>query len=555
MSWIKEIDFSPPVVVPALLVVGVFLISGILFTDLTGEVFDAIQGGIVENFGWFYLASVAFFLGFVVFLFFSPFGKIRLGPDDSEPEYSYLSWFAMLFSAGMGIGLVFFSVAEPIFHFTDSPTTESETMFAASEAMRLTFFHWGVHAWAIYIVVGLSLAYFAFRKGLPLSIRSAFHPILGDRIHGPIGHAIDILAIFGTLFGVATSLGLGVQQVNAGLAFMELVPSESDPVQIALIAGITLIATVSVVLGVDKGIRRLSNFNMVMAVGLVAFVFIVGPSVYLLNAWIENTGNYLASLVETTFWQDTYGDEAEGWHGAWTLFYWGWWIAWSPFVGMFIARVSRGRTIREFIGGVLLVPAAFTTFWLTTFGNTALHRELLGEGGIAGLATEEMMFGLLEGLPLGALTSVIAMVVVIAFFVTSSDSGSLVIDMLASGGKVDTGKPQRIFWAVLEGAVAAVLLITGGLAALQTAAIATGLPFAAVLVVMCFSLLKGLRMDRHSEGGPSTERRIYPARRPAATAGATSPDGGGGGVGRSEGGGRTRMDPTSDATDSNGGTP
>ena len=516
MSWTENMKFSKPVVIPSIIIVGIFLFFGIAFSDATGEVFDAIQAGIIDNFGWFYLLAVAFFLAFVIFLFFSPFGKIRLGPDDSEPDYSYLSWFAMLFSAGMGIGLVFFSVAEPIFHFTDSPTADSETMMAASEAMRLTLFHWGVHAWAIYIVVGLSLAYFAFRKGLPLSIRSAFHPLVGDRIYGPIGHFIDILAIFGTLFGVATSLGVGVQQLNAGLAFLDFAPSESDPVQVLLIAGITLIATVSVVLGVDKGIRRLSNMNMVLAVGLLAFVFVAGPTIYLLNSWIENTGNYLSSIVETTFWINNYGEGAEGWHGNWTLFYWGWWIAWSPFVGMFIARVSRGRTIREFIGGVLLVPVLFSSFWLSVFGNSALHRELFGEGGIAGLGTEEMMFGLLQGFPLAAITSVVAMFVVVAFFVTSSDSGSLVIDMLASGGETETSKAQRVFWAVLEGAVAGVLILLGGLDALQTAAIATGGPFAAVLVIMAFSLLKSLRMDRRSMEGrppPGSTRKVYPARK------------------------------------------
>jgi choline/glycine/proline betaine transport protein len=507
MDWRRQLELSPWVFFPAITVVGIFLVFGIAIPEVTGEVFDAIQAGIVERFGWFYVLSVAFFLVFVLYLLFSPFGRVRLGPDDSEPEYSYFSWFAMLFSAGMGIGLVFFSVAEPIFHYTSPPVLEGGTTEAASDAMRLTFYHWGFHAWAIYIVVGLSLAYFSFRKGLPLSIRSAFHPVLGDRIHGPIGHTVDVLAIFGTIFGVATSLGLGVMQVNAGLDFL-LDIGISTAMQVALITGITLVATISVVLGLDKGIRRLSNFNMGTAVVLVIFVFLAGPSIFILNSWMENTGNYLQSLPATTFWLDSWGDGA--WQGDWTLFYWGWWIAWSPFVGMFIARISRGRTIREFVAGVLLVPAAFTTFWLTTFGNSALHREVMGEGGIAGLLTEEMLFALLQGLPLSTVTSILAMVVVIAFFVTSSDSGSLVIDMLASGGNPDPPKVQRVFWALLEGAVAAALLITGGLAALQTAAIATGLPFAAVLVVMCFSLFKGLRAER---AAAARTRKVFPARK------------------------------------------
>jgi choline/glycine/proline betaine transport protein len=414
----------------------------------------------------------------------------------------------MLFSAGMGIGLVFWSVAEPMAYYLDSPTAESGTVEAASEAMRLTFFHWGLHAWAIYIVVGLSLAYFSFRKGLPLSIRSAFHPLLGERIHGPIGHAIDVLAIFGTIFGVATSLGLGVMQVAAGIDYLfGLGLEDATGLQLGLIAVITLIATGSVVAGLDKGIRRLSNFNMTVAVILVLFVFAVGPTVFILNSWVENTGNYLSSIVSSTFWIDAWGSGE--WHGSWTLFYWGWWIAWSPFVGMFIARVSKGRTIREFIGGVLLVPAAFTTFWLTTFGNSGLHRELLGEGGIAGTGAEEMLFALLQGFPLSAVTSVLAMIVIVAFFVTSSDSGSLVIDMLASGGNPDPPVAQRVFWALLEGAVAGVLLWAGGLGALQTAAIATGLPFAAVLLLMCISLLKALRTESTDRG---RVRKVFPAR-------------------------------------------
>ena len=506
MKWKRQLQVHPWVFFVSVGVIGAFLVLGAGFPEATGRVFDRIQEFIVTRFGWFYIGAVGFFLLFTIFLFFSPFSKTRLGPDDSEPEYSYGSWFAMLFSAGMGIGLVFFSVAEPVIHLTAAPQAEPGTVAAAQEAMRLTFFHWGIHAWAIYIVVGLSLAYFSFRRGLPLSIRSAFYPILGERIHGPIGNGIDILAIFGTMFGVATSLGIGVMQVNAGLNHLVDIPIETG-VQIGLIAIITLVATVSVVLGLDKGIRRLSNFNMSVALVLITLVFIMGPTTFLLNAWIENSGRYIQSLVQSTFWTDAWGDGA--WHGDWTLFYWGWWIAWSPFVGMFIARISRGRTIREFIGGVLLVPAALTTFWLTVFGNSALHRELRGEGGFAGAANEEMLFILLEGMPLSAVTSLLGVIVIVAFFVTSSDSGSLVIDMLASGGNPDPPRAQRVFWAVLEGAVAAVLLLAGGLAALQTAAITTGLPFAAVLVIMCFSLLKALRREREEEG---TTKKVFPAR-------------------------------------------
>jgi choline/glycine/proline betaine transport protein len=495
------LHINPGVFFPAAAVILLFLAFGAFFTEGTGRAFEGLQAFIVDRFGWFYVTAVAFFLLFVVILFFSRFAKIRLGPDGSDPDYSYASWFAMLFSAGMGIGLVFFSVAEPILHFQDPPGMAGGTRAAAVEAMRLTFFHWGLHAWAVYIVVALSLAYFSFRKGLPMAIRSAFHPLLGDRIYGPAGDIIDTLAVFGTLFGVATSLGLGVMQVNAGLASLMGIEI-STRVQISLIAGITAVATVSVVLGLDRGIRILSNVNMTAALFLVGLVFFAGPTIFLLNAWVQNTGVYLQTLVRTSFWMDAWGGGE--WQGDWTLFYWGWWIAWSPFVGMFIARISRGRTIREFIAGVLLVPAGLTTFWLTVFGNSALHREIFGEGGIAGEATEAMLFVLLQDLPLATLTSLLAVFVIIFFFVTSSDSGSLVIDMLASGGNPEPPVGQRIFWAVGEGVVAAVLLLTGGLAALQTAAITTGLPFALVLVLMAVSLWVALRREAASRSGPTS---------------------------------------------------
>ncbi len=492
-GWKNALELNAWVFFPSVGVILIFLFFGVFFPTRTGQAFDELQSFIVTTFGWFYIGSVAVFLFFVIFLFFSRYGSIRLGPDGSRPTYSYASWFAMLFSAGMGIGLVFFGVAEPMMHFESPPTGEGGTPAAAGNAMRYAFFHWGVHAWAIYIVVGLSLAFFAFRQGLPLAIRSAFHPLIGDRIHGPIGHTVDILAVVGTLFGVATSLGLGVMQVNAGLNHLVGIEIGTG-VQVALIAAITLVATVSVVIGLDKGIRRLSNLNMVMAITLLLAVFLMGPTVLLLDAWMANTGAYLRSIAEMTFWIDVWGDG--GWQGDWTLFYWGWWIAWSPFVGLFIARISRGRTVREFIGGTLLVPMAFTAFWLTVFGNTALDRELTDVGGVAGASTETMLFVLLQGLPFSAITSTLAVLVIVGFFVTSSDSGSFVIDMISSGGNPDPPRVQRVFWALMEGAVAAVLLLAGGLAALQTAAITTGLPFAVVLLLMCWSLLVALRRER-----------------------------------------------------------
>ena len=496
-----NLDVNPYIFFISIIVILVFLFFGVFFTEGTARVFDFVQAFIVGQMGWLYVLSFAIFLVFVIYLFFSRFGKIRLGPDDSEPDYSYASWFAMLFSAGMGIGLVFFSVAEPMFHYLAPPTMEGETLEAAREAMRLTFFHWGFHPWAMYIIVAMSLAYFSFRKGLPLSIRSAFYPLLGNRIYGWMGNTIDILAIFGTMFGVATSLGLGVMQVNAGLEYLFGIDISTN-IQILLIAGITAIATISVALGLDKGIRVLSNFNMTVAIGLIIFVFIAGPTIYLLNATVENTGYYLQNLIQSTFWMGTFdGDGMEEWLGGWTLFYWGWWIAWSPFVGTFIARISKGRTIQEFIAGVLLVPTAFTFVWLTVFGNTGLSMEIFDDAGISELGTEQMLFAMLDGLPLAQISSIAATLVIITFFVTSSDSGSLVIDMLASGGNPNPPVGQRVFWAVSEGAVAAVLLLAGGLGALQTAAITTGLPFTIVLLLMCLSLYKGLS----SEG---TERLV-----------------------------------------------
>lgn len=497
-----KLKLNPRVAVPSVVIIIVFVLLGSFFPNRAEALFGSLKGLIEDGLGWIYILSVAFFLIFVIALAVSPFGKIRLGPDDSRPDYSYLSWFAMLFSAGMGIGLLYFSVAEPLFHF-DSPPIGKGGMdpslgmdgriLAAKNAMRLTFFHWGLHAWGIYIVVGMSLAYFSFRKKLPLSIRSSFYPLLKERIYGWPGHLIDILAIFGTVFGVATSLGLGVLQINAGLNYL-FGFAISPYLQVGLIVIITAMATLSVGLGLNRGIRRLSEFNMILALILVVFAFVCGPTLFLLRATVENTGFYLQHIANTTFWMDAYRES--GWQGWWTLFYWGWWIAWSPFVGIFIARISRGRTIREFIVGVLFVPTAVTIIWMTVLGNGALYEQLFGDGGLVAIVNADSslaLYAYLETLPWPIITSVLATVLIVTFFVTSADSGALVIDMLASGGKANPPVYQRVFWAVLQGSVAAVLLLSGGLLALQTASIVTGLPFAIVLLVMCFSLLKSLR--------------------------------------------------------------
>ncbi|KQQ23433.1 choline transporter [Methylobacterium sp. Leaf123] len=495
-----RMQVNPPVFFTSAGLTLAFAGLSALFPTQAKSIFDTLQATIVHEFGWFYIAVVAGFLGFAIFLMLSRYGDVKLGPDDSEPDYSYLSWFAMLFSAGMGIGLIFFGVAEPIQHYATPPVGEGKTIEAAQRAMVLTFFHWGVHAWAIYIVVGLALAYFSFRRGLPLTVRSALHPLIGDRINGPIGHAIDIFAVLGTIFGVATSLGLGVLQVNAGFTHLFGVPNNTF-VQIILIAAITGCATLSVASGLDKGVKILSELNIILAVVLLAFVLVTGSTVFLLQAFVQNVGAYLGAVVERTL--QTYAYKPNEWLGSWTLFYWGWWIAWSPFVGMFIARISRGRTIREFVTGVLLVPVLFTFFWMTVFGNSAIEMDRSGAVPLAQIVKDNMpvaLFEMLGHLPFGTIASGVAMLLVIFFFITSADSGALVIDMITSGAADNPPLWQRVFWAVSSGAIAAVLLVAGGLEALQTAAIASALPFSVVMIFICYGLLRALQMEGRSGG-------------------------------------------------------
>jgi choline/glycine/proline betaine transport protein len=462
--------------------------------------FAAVQASIIVNAGWFYVLAVAMILLLVAFLAISRFGDIKLGPDHSEPDFNNKSWFAMLFSAGMGIGLMFFGVAEPVMHFMDPPVGDPGTIEAAQDAMRLTFFHWGLHAWSIYAIVALILAFFAYRHGLPLTLRSALYPLIGERIYGPIGHAVDIFALIGTVFGVATSLGFGVAQVNAGLNYLFDIPIDTST-QIVLIVSITALATVSVVSGLERGIRLLSELNLTLAVGLMLLVLVLGPTVLLLQAFVQNTGSYLSEIVSNTF--NLYAYEPKEWLGGWTLFYWGWWISWSPFVGMFIARISRGRTIRQFVIGVLFVPAGFTLAWMTVFGNSAI--DMIMHQGVTeiseAISTDSSLalFVFLEQYPLSWLLSAIAILMVVVFFVTSADSGSMVVNMLSSSGSDRTPIWQRIYWAAMMGLVAVVLLLAGGLSALQTMAIASALPFAIILMVSCYGLLKALQMDLHKK--------------------------------------------------------
>lgn len=487
---------NPPVFFGSVILIFAVVLFAVSSPDLAGSVFSQTQSWIVDSFGWFYLLAVAVFLLFSLYLALSQYGSIRLGPEHSQPDFSYSSWFAMLFSAGMGIGLIFYGVAEPVIHMSSPPQGEGHSVEAAREAMATTFFHWGLHAWSIYAVVGLSLAYFGFRHGLPLTLRSALYPIIGERMHGWIGHAVDIFAVLGTMFGVATSLGLGVMQVNAGLSYLFDI-QVSTTVQIILIAIITAFATTSVVAGLDAGIRRLSILNLILAGALMVYMLVSGPTQHLLQAVVQNTGHYLDGLMEKTF--NLYAYEPTEWMGAWTLFYWGWWIAWSPFVGMFIARVSRGRTIREFVMGVLFVPVGFTFVWMTLFGNTAIALDFgIADGAIAAAVNSDVstaIFKVFDYLPMGNIASMLATLLVITFFVTSSDSGSLVIDIITSGGNHEPPTWQRVFWAVTEGVVAIALLLAGGLAALQSAAIASALPFTFIMLVICYGLHKGLRRE------------------------------------------------------------
>ena len=504
----KKIE--PAVFFPA----AALVFAGVAYAVLAGEsaeaAFTGLRNAITETTGWLYSVGVGFFLIALIVVAFSDWGRIKLGPDDSEPEYGFAPWFAMLFSAGMGIGLMFFGVAEPLTHYLTPPDGDPETLESARQAIVLTFFHWGVHAWGIYVVVGLSLAYFTYRHGLPLTIRSALYPLIGDRIYGPIGHAVDTIAVLGTLFGVATSLGFGVTQINAGLNTLFDVPI-APVVQLMLIAGITALATISVVAGLDAGIKRLSELNLYLAIGLILFVLLTGPTLFLISAFVQNIGDYLDQLATLTFNVDAYGDGV--WVSDWTLFYWGWWISWSPFVGMFIARISRGRTVREFIFGVLLGPTLFTFFWMTVYGDSALRLALAGLAepmvdAVRNGQSELALFAFLENLPLTSVTSVLAIILVATFFVTSSDSGSLVKSTLASGGSLNPPVSQRLFWALLEGVVAAVLLMVGGLGALQSATIAAALPFTLVIMLAFVGLFRAWSIETARRAGRKTASQL-----------------------------------------------
>ncbi|WP_405118397.1 BCCT family transporter [Pseudomonas leptonychotis] len=493
---------NPVMSIGAALLVMAFVLFTVIDPKYADGIYGAAKSFIATNLAWYYIGLMSIYLFLAVWLSFSRYGNIRLGKDSDRPEFSNFSWFSMLFGAGIGIGILFWSIAEPIYHFQGTPLigeAQKMTAEAAQVAMRISIFHWGLHGWGLFAVFGLILAYFAYRKGLPLSIRSSLYPILGERIYGPWGHAADLLAVFGTVFGIATSLGLGAQQMNAGLNYL-LGFEVSIGHQILLIAVISVIATASVLSGVNKGIRMLSELNMHLTILILALFVIFGPTAYLLGAFVTNTGDYLAHAVQLGLWIDP--DPKGQWQGWWTIFYWGWWIAWAPFVGMFIARISKGRTLREFVLGVLIAPTVLATFWITIFGNTAIFIELFGGGGVVAAVNDDVtmaLFKTIELMNLGQwltiLMSVICTLMLVTYFVTSADSATLVICTLICMGDEHPPARYRIFWGLAIGAVAAVLLLAGGLKALQTASIVAALPFSFVAILATYGFFKALRQD------------------------------------------------------------
>ena len=470
-----------------------FVTLTLIYQESIGTLFESAQAFISTKFGWLYVLAVNAILLVCLYLGFGRFRNIRLGGPDCNPEFSRWAWLSMLFNAGIGLVLMFYSVAEPIMHFSNPPYGEAGTISAAKNALNLSFLHWGLHGWGIYALMGLSIAFFRYNRGLPLGIRWVLYPLLGDRLKGPIGHAIDTVAVLATMFGLATTLGIGIQHINSGLHYLFDI-SESAKVQAILIAVITICATASVVSGLHKGIQLLSKIASIMAIVLMAFMLIVGPTLFILGSTIQSTGHYLQSLIETGTWMEVY--EGTHWMDSWTFFYWGWWFAWAPFVGLFIARISKGRTIKEFMIGVLLVPTATIIIWISIFGSTAFHIELFGQGGITEVVNENIataLFSLLEHFPIPLMSIFFVVTAGIIFFVTSSDSGSLIIDFITSGGKEDNDVGLRIFWALIEGVVAAALVIGGGLVALQTGSLVTGLPVCILMLIMCYSTIRALR--------------------------------------------------------------
>jgi glycine betaine transporter len=483
----------------------VFVLVGVLFQDELASVVGDVLSWVLENLGWLFVLSTAAFLILVLFLAFSRFGRIRLGRDEDRPEFRTSSWVAMMFSAGMGIGLMFYGVAEPISHLAAPPLGQARpnTPEAAEAAMEWTYFHWALHPWALYAIVGMALGYFCFRRGMPNLISSVFYPLLGERVNGPIGKGIDILAIFATMFGSATSLGLGALQISSGLNFVWDVEATKG-LAVVIIVVLTALFVLSAVSGVEKGVQWLSNFNMLVAIGLLLFILLLGPFVYILGTLVSATGGYLGGLVGRSFQTGVYGGSE--WLGSWTIFYWVWWMSWTPFVGTFLARISKGRTLREFVIGVLLIPSGVSFIWFAILGATAINLQLTGEANLIDTVAkpEVSLFTLLDQFPLATVTSIVVIVLVAVFFVSGADAASIVMGMLTCRGTLEPPRAIVAFWGTAMGAVAIVLLLAGGLATLQQAAIVAGAPFALVMIGLAVSFVKALREEELPEARPAT---------------------------------------------------
>lgn len=491
----KYFDIHPQVFFPSIVLIIGFILLSIFGGEPVRLFFSEASQRITQSTRWLYILGVNFFIIFCLWLAFSQYGKVRIGGEGAKTEFSLFSWFSMLFSAGMGIGLLYFGVSEPIQHFLKPPIPQASKADLAIQALDFTFLHYGLHAWSIYCIVGLSLAYFTFNRGLPFSLRSIFYPIIGDKINGVYGNIVDVIAVVATLFGLATSLGFGARQIATGLQFLFGIDSGVNT-QISVILVITMIATISVVTGLKKGVLFLSRLNMILALVFLTFVLFLTDTLSVMGIFIESTGMYFQRFIEIGTWSSSFVDST--WQNNWTIFYYAWWIAWAPFVGMFIARISKGRTFKEFVLGVLFVPTLMTFFWISVFGGAGLLLEIETPGILSIPILEDpstSLFIFLKAFPLYTFTSFIGIFMVSVFFVTSSDSGSLVIDGITSGGKLDAPVGQRIFWALIEGFVAIALLLGGGLAAMQTASVSTGILFLLILFVICYSLITDLKKD------------------------------------------------------------
>ncbi|MGF7025684.1 choline/glycine/proline betaine transport protein [Sphingobacterium sp. HSC-15S19] len=491
--------FNKGIIIPSLLfIIGVCLLA-VFFPTLTVNILDTIKQFIFVNLNWVYVWAVTLFVIFLVYLMFSKFGNIKLGSNDSKPEYTFFSWISMLFAAGMGIGLMYFSVAEPMQHFSTEAFAGNHYINRAKNAQLYTFFHWGIHAWAIYGVVGLALSYFAYRYRLPLSLRSCFYPLLKNKINGKWGNAIDVFALCSTFFGITTTLGFGVVQVNAGLQTLGLVPDNNFTYQIMIVGVLTMLSVLSATSGVDKGVKILSNINILTVIILLLFVLFLGPTVYLIGSFTEGIGNYVNNFFSLTFDTHVYDEATLPWFYNWTILYWAWWISWSPYVGLFIAKISKGRTIREFIAAVLIIPTIFNFIWMSVFGNSAMWFDInIAKGALSSLADnpDALMFRFLDYLPLSEIVSYLVILIIIIFFVTSADSGIFVMNSIATKNAPKSPKWQMVFWGALLAILALMLLNTGGLQALQTMTLITALPFSIIMLLFCVSLVKALTIDR-----------------------------------------------------------